>query len=82
MRKARQWHLAELGDPPDVRFVPILLKKSPQAHERIFLAPPVRPTLGDVRDPIDSRKNDLRLFVHVLQRLRAAETTKNGHSRE
>ena len=34
-----------------VRFVPIMLKKSPQAHERNFLAPLVRPTLGDVRDP-------------------------------
>jgi hypothetical protein len=36
----------------------ILLKKSPLAHERNFSAPLVRPTLGDVRDHIDSRKSD------------------------
>jgi hypothetical protein len=41
-----------------VRLVPILLKKSPLAHERNFSAPLVRPTLGDVRDHIDSRKSD------------------------
>jgi hypothetical protein len=41
-----------------VRFVPILLKKSPLAHELNFSAPLVRPTLGDVRDHIDSRKSD------------------------
>jgi hypothetical protein len=41
-----------------VCFVPIVLKKSPLAHERKFSAPLVRPTLGDVRDHIDSRKSD------------------------
>jgi hypothetical protein len=34
------------------------LKKSPLAHERNFSASLVRPTLGDVRDHIDSRKSD------------------------
>src|ERR1700675_580014 len=42
----------------NVRLAPILLKKSPLAHERNFSAPLVRPTLGDVRDHIDSRKTD------------------------
>ncbi len=42
----------------DVAFWQILLKKSPLAHERDFSAPLVRPTLGDMRDHIDSRKSD------------------------
>src|SRR5712691_9717825 len=51
--------ITNINDRPwYVRSVPILLKKSPLAHERNFSAPLVRPTLGDVRDHIDSRKSD------------------------
>jgi hypothetical protein len=38
-----------------------IVEKSPQAHERNFLAPLVRPTLGNVKGPIVSRKSDQRL---------------------
>jgi hypothetical protein len=53
-RGDRPLYSSELG----FRLWQILLKRSPLAHERNFAAPLVRPTLGDVRDYIDSRKSD------------------------
>jgi adenine-specific DNA-methyltransferase len=54
-----------------------IVEKVPLAHERNFSTPLVRPTLGDVRDHIDSAQKRPVTFVHVLQRLRTADTTKN-----
>jgi hypothetical protein len=45
----------------NVRFAPIVLKKSSLTAERNFSGPPVRPSCGDVRDHIASHKNDHRL---------------------
>ena len=56
--------------------MPILLKKFPPAHERNFSAPLVRPTLGDVRDHIDSRKSDEGLSYMPYGGFER-ETTKN-----
>jgi hypothetical protein len=53
----------------------MLSKKSFLADEQNFSAPLVGPTLGNVRDHIESQKNDHDL--HALQRLAATETTKN-----
>jgi hypothetical protein len=50
--------LADMRNLPNGRFAPILLEKCPLAHEQNFSAPLVHPTLGDVRDRIDSRKSD------------------------
>ena len=55
----------------------MLSKKSFLANERNVLAPLVRPTRGNVRDHIESHKKRSQTFVHALQRLAAAETTKN-----
>jgi hypothetical protein len=54
----RPWHFASVGVPTNVRFAPILLKKSLLVGERIFLAPLARPASGDVRDHIDPLKSD------------------------
>jgi len=45
---------------PNVRFAPILLKKSFSADGRNFSASLVHPMRGDVRDLIDSHKSDYR----------------------
>src|SRR3981081_2386931 len=61
----------------EVRKVSILLKKSLLADERIFSAPLVRPTRGDVRDHIDSHKSDRRssyLSYRGLQRRKQRKT--------
>ena len=50
-REVRCWHLADIGDFPDVCFAPILLQKSFWGDERKFLEPLMRFTCSDVRGP-------------------------------
>jgi hypothetical protein len=56
----RFWHLADVGVLVNVRFAPIVLKKSFLGDERNFLGPLMRFARGDVRDHIVSQKNSHR----------------------
>jgi hypothetical protein len=58
------------------------LKKSFSAGERNFSASLVRPARGDMRGPHRFPQNRSQTFVAVLQRLAAAERTKNRSSRD
>jgi hypothetical protein len=62
----------ELQTSPEVRLVPIVLKKSFLADEPKFLGPLMRFVRGDVRDHIVSPKidQDLRGGARALQRRR------------
>jgi NAD(P)-dependent dehydrogenase (short-subunit alcohol dehydrogenase family) len=53
-----RWHLTDVGRSANVRFAPILLKKSSLADERNFSEPLMRSARGDVRDQIELHKSD------------------------
>jgi hypothetical protein len=59
LRDVRNWHhLGDVAISADGRFAPIMLKKSFLADERKFLGLLMRFVRGNVRDHIDSTKND------------------------
>ena len=66
----------------NVRFAPIVLKKSFLTDGRIFLGPLVRCSCGDVRQPHRFTQKRPQTAVSALQSVAAAQTTKNQHSRD
>jgi hypothetical protein len=57
-RTSRYWYFSDVDLSTNVRFAPILLKKSFLADGQIFLGPLMRFARGDVRDHIVLHKND------------------------
>jgi hypothetical protein len=66
----------------NVRFAPIVLKKSFSGDERNFLGPLMRFAHGDVRDHIVSAQKRPPTFVSALRSVGAVGTAKNQLSRD